>query len=684
MIYLHFAILGLPAGAIYIALAAGLLVIYRTSGVINFAQGAIAVWGAYVYASLRTTGSLVLPIGTVSVTNGATPTVVAVLLGIACTVLIGLVLQFLVFRPMSNAPVLGQVVASVALMIGMESLVQLRFGANEVSARPILPAGSFNVGSLNVPWLDIGVALIALVLMIALWAFFRFTTIGIVSRASAANPTGATLMGFSPERVSAFAWGLSAGISGFLVMLAAPATGLEPDSYTLYVVPALAVLLVARMTSISLMVVGGIVLGCFQSIITLLSSQSWWPLWAQNGLQDSVPFVVIIVILLLFGKRLPSRGSLGTASLPAVRIPKLTLPRLVVAAVVGVLALVLTSGTYRFGVITSMALALVALSYVLLTGWVGQISLAQISFAGVAGFALSKITTNWDIPFPLSLIIAALMAMVAGMVVAVPAFRVRGAQLAVVTVAASVVIQEFVFGNPTFTPVAGLFVRSPTLFGMNLSVRSGSDVATLSFGFMVLVVLLLAGVGFILLARGECGRAFLAVRSNERAAASAGLAVSQIKLIAFALSGFIAGIAGGLIGYSQGELSYTSFTVFIGIEILAVAYLGGITSLLGALIAGTLAPLGIIYVLLNDQINFGQYYQLVAAIGLLVTAVLNPEGMAAKMSFDFTRLTARLSIPRLASGYALGRGGTKSVRHRAASVASRTPGRDMEEVEHAD
>jgi branched-chain amino acid transport system permease protein len=656
----QFAILGLASGAIYVGIAGGLLTVYRSSGVLNFAQGVMAAWGAYVYEALKTTGTLVFPIGSVSLGGTTAPTAGAILISVACAALLGLLVQVLVFRPMRNAPVLGQVVASVAVMITIEALIAIRFTANQITMPSILPSGSFHVGTLPIGETQVSVTVIAVVLMTLLWAFFKYTTVGIACRASASNQRAVSLAGFSPNRLSAYCWTIGTALSGFLVMLAAPVTGLQAQSYALYVVPALAVLLLGRLTSIPVTTIAGFALGMFQAVITLLSTQTWWPSWGQNGLEDAVPFVIIIVILLASGKRLPSRGSLNTASLPKVTIPKLTATRLAVGLVIGAAALLLTSGIYRFGVISSMALVLIALSFVMISGYLGQISLAQIAFAGVAGFVLSKITTIWHVPFPFSLLISALVAALVGMAVGIPAFRIRGAQLAVVTVAAGVVIQNFVFGNPSFTPVAGLFVPGPSLDGLDLSVRSGDDVATLNFGFTVLIVLFVISVGYMLLARGETGRAMLAVRSNERAAAAAGLNVRQVKLIAFGLAGFVAGVGGCLIGYSQGELSVTSFAVFVGLDMLAVAYLGGITSLTGAVWAGILGPLGIVYVFLNAHIHFGQYYQLVAGLGLIMTAILNPEGIAGKSQSDFERLRARwarrsASVP--ASAVALAGGG---------------------------
>jgi branched-chain amino acid transport system permease protein len=636
-LYVYFAVLGLSAGAIYVGLGAGLLTVYRATGIINFAQGAIAMWGAYVYVNLRATGNLVFPVGSVHL-GSHVPLAVDVLLGVVFAILAGLLGHLLVFRAMRSAPALARVVASVALMLSFQALATLRFSGNQVNVPSVLPAWTVKVGTYALPDSDLIVAGIAIAAAVLLWWWFRATNLGTATRAAAMNPRGASLLGYSPSSISAIAWSVAAALSGFMVMLASTATGLNPTTYTLDVVPALAVLLLARLSSLALVTISGLALGVFQAVTTYLMSQPWWPTWAQSGVQDAIPFVIIVIVLFAFGGRIVSRGSLDSASLPSVRLPRLTMKGLTSALVVGAVALIVTHGTYRFGVETSMMLAIVALSYVIITGYIGQISLAQISFAGAAGFALSKFTTTWHVPFPFSVLLSAAVATALGLLMAIPAFRIRGAQLAIVTIAAAVAIQEFVFSNPSLTSVSGNPIGTPTFLGLDLSVRNGADISTLSFGFLVLVIAALVALLYVVLARGQTGRAFLAVRSNERAAAAAGLNVSAVKLVAFGLSAFIAGIAGCLIGFSRGQLSADSFTVFVGLDMLAVAYLGGITSLSGAVLAGILGPLGILYVVLNSSFNLGQYYQLVAGLGLLLTAILNQEGIAGEMHRNWERL----------------------------------------------
>jgi branched-chain amino acid transport system permease protein len=122
--------------------------------------------------------------------------------------------------------------------------------------------------------------------------------------------------------------------------------------------------------------------------------------------------------------------------------------------------------------------------------------------------------------------------------------------------------------------------------------------------------------------------------------------VPAIKLLAFGFSAFLAGLAGALIGYSRGQLSAESFTVFAGLGFFAFAYLGGITSIGGALVAGALAPLGIGYVVLNQLVSLGQYYSLVAGLGLVLVAMLNPGGIAAQTRANVAALTARFARRR--------------------------------------
>ena len=622
--HLLFLIVGLGAGAAYAALAMALVTTYRGTGVINIAQGAMAMWAAFAYDELRRRGDLVLPAGRLDL-GGGLEVWPALLLGVALASALGLVLHLVVFRPLRSAPPLAKVVASVGVAIALQALVVLRFGTGRRAVPAALPDDPVRLGSLSFSEDRIWCAALVAAIAVGLWAYGRFARAGLATRAAAESERGAILLGWSPDRLAAATWMMAAVTGGAVAMVVAPSVGLDPVSWTLMVVPALACALVGRLTSVGAACAAGLALGALESEITLLSSRDWWPGWAAVGVAHTVPLLAIVAALFLLGRRLPGRGSAAVDPLPPVPTPRVRPPIVAALVVTGVAALLLTEGSYRFGVITSMIVALMALSLVVLTGFVGQISLAQAAFAGSAGFVLSKIGTG--LPFPLSLVAAALAATALGLLVAVPALRVRGVQLAVVTLAAGVAIEQFVFRNPRLSATGGNLVPDAQLFGVDLAVRRGAELARWQFGALVLVVLTLAALAVANLARSGTGRALLAVRANERAAASVGVDVAAVKLVAFGLSAFLAGLGGALIGYSRGQISADSFGVSVSLTLLAFAYLGGITSVGGALVAGALAPLGIGYVVLDRTTGIGEHYLLVSGILLVTTAVLNPGGI---------------------------------------------------------
>ncbi|MFT3855533.1 MAG: branched-chain amino acid ABC transporter permease/ATP-binding protein [Ilumatobacteraceae bacterium] len=642
--YLVFTLIGLGFGCLYAAIAMGVIVTFRGTGVINFATGAIAMWGAYVFAELRSSGDLFFPvIGLPHRVHLADdlPFVVAFGLGVLSCALVGILCHLLVFRPLRNAPVLAKVVASTGVLLFLQAVVALQFGSSSRAIGAILPNQNVFIGKASFPRDRLWLTLVVMLVAVALIAYFRFTRFGLATRAAAENERAAQTARFAPSALAGATWVLSSVVVGAIGILVAPTTPLNPVTYVLAIVPALAATLIGRFQSIGVTVAAALVLGSFQSVVTFQTSKAWWPRWAVTGLSDAVPFLVIVLALFLLGDRLPTRGSAQADRLPPVVRPQ-NRPAVIVALVIAGAALILvTGGSYRFGVITSMILSIVTLSLVVLTGLVGQISLAQAALAGAAGFTLSKVTVGLSVPFPISILVSSLVAAAFGVLIGIPALRIRGAQLAVVTLAGGVALEKFVFRNPHFTAANGNRITNPILFGMNLGIRQGRDVARWQFGLVVLLVLAASALLVANLTRSATGRRFLAVRSNERAAASAGISVAATKLLAFGIASFLAGVGGSLIGYSRGQLSAESFTALVGMSLLAFAYLGGITSISGALVAGLLAPLGLGYVVMNRLFELGNTYNVIAGVGLILTAVMNPEGIAGATRQNIAALTRR-------------------------------------------
>jgi branched-chain amino acid transport system permease protein len=281
---------------------------------------------------------------------------------------------------------------------------------------------------------------------------------------------------------------------------------------------------------------------------------------------------------------------------------------------------------------TSVIATVLALSLVVLTGFGGQTSLAQMAFAGVAGFALSKIAMRLHIPFPVAPLLAAGGAAIFGTLVGLPAIRVRGTNLAIVTVAGSVAISEFVFKNPQYVgdvSTGGAKVPNPKLGAWDIGLALGTKSSRPVFGIFLVAVALVLALAVANIRRSATGRRMLAIRSNERAASAIGISVAHGKLLVFALSSFIAGVGGCLIAYRFGTVSDVSYGTVASLAALAVAYLGGITSVSGAVTAGIVAASGVAFYTTSQIIgSLGKWEALIGGVLLIVTAIQNPEGIA--------------------------------------------------------
>ena len=605
---LVFLLLGLGAGAVYATLGLGLVLVHRVSGVVHVAHGAVAAYVTYVFVELRATGDLILPVGRLAMGDSVAfwP---AFLLSLAVAAALGLVAYALVFRPLRAAPALAGLVASVGLMATLQALIVLRFGSSGRPVPAILPAEPVRVLGSDVPRDRLLLAAVVVAAALVLWAVYRFTRFGLASRAASADRTAVALLGMSPDRLAATNWVVASVLAGIGGILVAPVTGLDPVTTTLLVVPALAAALVGRMVSFGATVAGALALGMAQS--ELLLAQDNWSWIPRSGVREALPRVVVVVALALGAGARLAREDPGVR-LPRAGRPKRVVPAAVAGAAAGAIGILALGGQDRMALVTTLIGALVCLSIVLLTGWSGQISLAQMAFAGVAGFSLSRLGTDVGVPFPIAPLLAATLAALAGLLVGLPALRARGVSLAVVTLAGAVVVEEAVFKNAALTGgFGGSRVDSPL---------ASSSAA---FGLLVLAVLVAAALGLALLRGSGAGRRLLAVRANERAAAAVGVDVTASRLQAFALSAFLAGIAGALLGYQQGQISYGSFGVFVSLAYLAVAYLGGIARIAGALVGGLLVPSGLLFTVLD----LGRWQLLVSGIGLMVMTVLAPGGV---------------------------------------------------------
>jgi branched-chain amino acid transport system permease protein len=624
-----FAILGLGAGSLIAGIALGIVVTFRGSGIINLATGAVAMVAGYSYWSLKS--------GTYGVHM---PTAAALVITFLVLIVIGLGIEFAVFRPLRTAAPLAKLAASLGLLLVAQAAVSLAFGIGTKPQPPVLPGGFVTVFGSNVPIDRFILPGIVLAATAALSIVYRLTRFGLATRAASENEVGAMLIGLSPDRLALASTLLGTLLAGALGVLAASIVQLDPSSLPLQVVPALTAALFARFTSFWIACLVGLGIGSLENILYYLQTQSWFPTdnsVALPGVQPLLVFLLMVVAMFVRGTSLPSRGELVEQRLP--RAPRAT--RLWQGALFGtavaVVALIVLPYDFRQAVITSLLAMIMCLSYVVITGYVGQISVVQLALAGVSGFILSHLAVDHGVGFPWGMLIGALGATVCGLVIGASALRVRGVGLAVVTLAGAVAIEQFVFLNSTWGGgTSSSPVPEPKL-GIDLGPYGGfkgldGKVPSPVFGFFVVGVAVVLGLLVANLRRAGLGQRMLAVRSNERAAAAAGINVRNVKFAAFGISSFIAGLGGALYGYNFSSVTVNRFSALTALSLIAFAYVGGITMVTGALFAGLISVEALFPYALEKWLDIsGNWALLFGGLALIITLIQNPDGVAGAM-----------------------------------------------------
>ncbi len=654
MSYIENALSGLQGGAVIAALAIGLVLTFRASNVINLAHGAIGMYSAYVYFGLRNFklastelgGDLVLPIigapSKVHLLDRPTASS-AFLVAIAIAIGLGALLYGFVFRPLRSAPPLARVVASLGVFLYLQSVMNVRVkeigaGALSLQLESLLPQGVVRIGSAKVPTAAFALAGLVIACAVALGVLFRFTRFGLATRAAAEQERGAILTGISPNRLGVFNWMLASGLAGVSVILI---TGvqqkIDPTETSLLIVPALAAALLGRLDGFGLTTVAGLAIGMTQGAVSWFQLRASLPSWMPNGgLAQAVPLIVILAAISLRGSSLPNRAALLERQLPESPVPKHPVLWTSLLFVGATVALFTLDAQWRLAIVVSIIAGFIGLASVVVTGYVGQISLAQYAFAGLAAFGTAKLAIQ-GLPFPFAPIVAIAITVFVGILMGLPAVRVRGMTLAVATIAAAVAIEQLVFASSSLTGLES--PPRPRLFGIDLGfTATGDNNFRAAFGMLALVLLCAAIIVVANLRRSATGLRWLAVRGNERAAAAAGIDVSRTKLSAFAVSALLAGIGGSLLAYESPSLSSQQFMVVGALAVLALCYLGGIASISGALMAGVLASGGVLTQLQGGNTGNASSYQFaVSGLLLVVVAVLYPDGVIAGLRNAITR-----------------------------------------------
>ena len=597
---LFIAILSLGPGAMLGLLAVGIVVVYRGTGVLNLGHASMASLGGFIYWDL--------------VVQQGLPKWVGFVLAVLLSGVVGMLVQLLIMRPLRNASPLVLLIGSLGVLVVVQSILLLVYGSQGRNVPSLLPTGAVSLWDGKSVGVDrLLLVVIAVAITAALWLVYRFTLFGTATAAVAENPIAGAALGHNVTRLALGNWFLGGALAGLAGALLAPVSGLDLITMTNLIVPALGAALAGGLVSFPLTLLGGIAIVVLQSVVSANTD--------VRGASAMTTFVIVVALMALRGKGITSRGVMG-ARLPSLGSGRVRW-QLVVTTLVVTMALVwgVLPVEWNEALLTSMLFAVVMLSIVVVTGYAGQLSMAQFAMAGVGAVIASEIASrNTGLPFLVILLIAAVGAVPIGFLLALPATRMRGASLAIVTLAFNLLLFATIFSRSEV-----VLIPSPSAFGFDFAPLTDPK-AYLS---LVVAVFAVLALGIANLRRGQTGRHFIAVRGNERAATSIGVNVSQVKVIAFTIGAFVAAIGGVLIAYRTPAVSYTNFDVLSSVNQLVWTVIGGVGYVAGPLLAMGFAPGGLgtqlAATIYRDDFS---YLPLIGGVLLILTLILNPNGIA--------------------------------------------------------
>lgn len=606
--------LGIVTGLLTALVALGLALIYRANRILNFAQGDLG--------TVPTT----IAVGFLGVTG--VPYLVGLVAGLGSAIVLGAVVELAIIRRFFRAPRLLLTVATIGLsqLLIVGGLLLPRLWGKEIFADQTVPdpfTARVEIGNQVFGGSEILAVIVAPILLVALAVFLRGTDVGIAVRASAERSDRAALLGVPVRRLQTLVWVVAATLSFVGVFLHAgifgfpSAASLSPQTLLF----ALGALVLGRLDHLPAITLSAVALRILDQGVA-----------ANNPNTPGRVYVVIAVVILvsLVVRRAGTRrtdtdgSSSWTAAdevrpvpielrrLGIVRVARYVVP-LAAVALAAALPLVLGAGN-ELKAATVAAFALITLSVIVLTGWTGQVSLGQMSFAAVGGVAGAVATDTWGYDLSLALLIAGVAGAVVAMVVGLPALRLPGLFLAITTLAFSLATSNFLLNRKEQTWIPRDRLDRPPLF------RTFDLDEQDAMYWFVLGVVVLCFIGVAGIRRSRTGRAMLATRDNERGVAAYGISPLRAKLTGFAISGFLAAVGGCLLVHVNQAYTETPFVAAESLGVFTAAVVGGLGSLAGAV-------LGAVY--LNGGTWFlpARWQLLPSAVGVLAVLLVLPGGL---------------------------------------------------------
>lgn len=557
--WLPFVVSGLVTGSVYSIAAMGLVVTYRTTGLFNFAHGAIGMAGAFAFYQVREEWGLPTPVAFVFAVLVFAP-------------VLGTVVDRVLFRRMDQAAQATKIVVTMGLLILLQGLAVAIYGATPRPVEPFLPTSTFDLLDVTIGWDQVIIVALGFLILAALAGWFRYARTGVAMRAVVDDPRLAQAAGFSTTRLGALTWSLGAALATVSGVLFSPLLGLDSILLTLLVVQAYAAAVFGRLTSLPRTAVGALALGLAGSLsLKLFSGRPEF----LNGLRPSLPFLFLFGAL-VFARR-GSLRELG-ASVPWTGIASAGAGDWRPLAIVLVPMALLLSESRTFVLGFALVIACAFLSITVLTGTSGLISLTQAGFVGAGAFTYIHVT-GAGAPFLVALVVAGLAVVPLGLAIAVPALRLPGLFLALATFGFGQLLDGLLFS--TWSSFSG---GGDGLRGSRPSVLQTDR----AFVVFVIVVLLVLVVGIGRLRRSTLGRTLVALRDSPAAADALGIDPLWPRVSIFAISAFIAGVSGGLYAGLLQAASRTFFSTFTSLLWLTIVVVGGIQSVYGAVVGALL------------------------------------------------------------------------------------------------
>jgi len=615
---------GVPAGAfirgtvlglLTALLAIGMALVYRANRVINFAQADLG----YVPTALA--------VGLV-VFNGL-PYLLGLSVGLVGSIVLGAIVELALVRRFVRSPRLVLTVATLGitqLLAVLGLMMPKLWGENAASQRVNPPLDwKLTIGTFILNANDLIALVVAPLAMVAVGLFLSRTRVGTAVRASAERTERAALLGIPTGWLSTVVWMLAAAMSFLALFMRAGILGV-PIGNALSIselVLALAALVIGRLRHLPTIAFAAVALGILEYGIS----------WNASSPLLVAPFIgVAVMTALLLQRRGTTRLDNDTTAswrladeiralapeylrVPAIRLIRWAVYSLVAIAVIAAPVVLRSDQVIKLTAV--VVFALVGLSLVVLTGWAGQISLGQFALVGIGAAVGTKVTTEWNVDLLLALVIAGVAGAVAAFVVGLPALRLRGLYLAVVTLVFALSVSAWLLNDRFFSWIPKERLNRLPLFG-----RVDLETPTRFYAFAIIVLLLvLAGVRGI--RRSRTGRAIIALRDNERGAQAFAVPVIAVKLAAFTISGAIAGVAGALFAQLNHSFDISSYDPSRSLTVFSASIVGGLGAPFGAVL-GAVWIKGAEWFITADEWRF-----LSTAVGQLIVLLVVPGGLAA-------------------------------------------------------